>query len=164
MSMVKIMTCAQVQDQIEPVASGEQLASGAFRQHVEGCLHCSSALASARRIEAMLAARPAPSAPPRFTTAVASRIRTERWRTEQQVDRVFNALLVFGLLIVVAGIGALFNVTAVASAASQAAEFLARAGARPGAPPVPSLLTYLVGTAFFGTALTAWWWAERRLS
>jgi hypothetical protein len=158
------MTCAQVQDQIEPVASGEQLASDAFRQHVEGCLRCSAALASARHIEAMLVARPAPSAPPRFTTAVASRIRTERWKAEQQVDRVFNAILVFGLLIVVAGIAALLNVTAVSSAASHVAEFLARAGERPGVPPVPSLLTYVVGTAFFGTALAAWWWAERRFS
>ncbi len=157
------MTCAQVDDQIEAVAAGEP-ASDAFRDHVERCVRCASALAGARRIETRLAARPAPPAPARFTAAVASRIRSERWKSEQQVDRVFNALLALGLLIVIGGVAALLNVASIASGASSALEFLARAGARTPAPPTPSLSTYLVGVAFFGTALAAWWWAERRLS
>ena len=159
------MTCAQVDDEIEAVVGGDLPASEAFRTHVEGCVRCAAALASARRVEAMLAERPAPPAPPRFTAAVASRIRSERWKAEQQVDRVFNAILVLALLIVVGGIAAVLNVTAVTTAAANAAGFLARsAEPHSTAAAPPSLLTYVVGTAFFGTALAAWWWAERRFS
>ncbi len=157
------MTCAQVEDEIDAIAAGERPAADEFRRHVEGCVRCASALASARRLESMLASWQAPPAPPRFTAAVASRIRSERWKSEQQVDRVFNAFLVLGLVIIVAGIAALLNVSAVEAAASQAIEFLARGGEQ-AAPPAPSLVTYVVGTAFFGTALAAWWWAERRFS
>jgi hypothetical protein len=127
-------------------------------------VRCASALASARRIETFLLSRDAPPAPARFSAAVASRIRSERWKSEQQVDRVFNALLALGLLVVVGGIAALLNVGSVASAASSALEVVSRLGARPAAPPAPSLVTYLVGVGFFGTALAAWWWAEQRLS
>ncbi|HWK08645.1 MAG TPA: hypothetical protein VNR64_01245 [Vicinamibacterales bacterium] len=158
------MTCAQVEDEIDAVASGEQPAGEDFRRHVEGCVHCASGLAAARRVEALLATRPAPSAPARFTAAVASRIRSDRWRSEQQVDRVFNAILICGLLIVVVGIAALLNVSAGAAAAARAVEFLARSGQRPAETPAPSLVTYLAGLGFFGTALAMWWWAERRFS
>lgn len=158
------MTCPQVEDQIEAVAAGELPASEQFRRHVEGCVACASALASARRVEALLDAWEAPAPPARFTAAVASRIRNERWQSEQQVDRVFNALLVCGLLVVVAGLAALFNFSTVASTISRGLSFLASAGEHQSTPPVPSLFTYVVGTAFFGTALTAWWWAERRFS
>jgi len=158
------MTCAQVDDLIEAVAAGDEPASEQFRRHVEGCVTCASALASARRAAAMLDAWPAPPAPARFTATLAARIRTERWRSEQQVDRVFNALLVCGLLVVVGGLAALFNFSAVAAAISRGLAFLASAGEHQATPAVPSLFTYLVGTAFFGTALTAWWWAERRFS
>lgn len=158
------MTCAQVEEQIEAVAAGEEAASEEFRRHVEGCIGCASALASARRLDALLSSWEAPPAPPRFTAAVASRIRSERWKSEEQVDRVFNALLVCGLLVIVGGLAALFNFAAVATAMSRGVDFLARAGEHQTTPAVPSVVTYLVGTAFFGTALTAWWWAERRFS
>jgi hypothetical protein len=75
---------------------------------------------------------------------------------------VFNALLVCGLLVVVAGLAALFNFATVASAVSRGITFLASAGDHQSAPAVPSMFTYVAGTAFFGTALIAWWWAERR--
>ncbi|HTI39599.1 MAG TPA: hypothetical protein VL484_18705 [Vicinamibacterales bacterium] len=158
------MTCAQIQDQIEAVAADEQPVTEEFRRHVEGCVRCASALATARRVEAMLESWEAPPAPPRFTAAVSSRIRSERWRSEQQVDRVFNLLLVCGLLVVVGGIVALFNFSTVASAISRGVDFVARAGEHQPSPAVPSLVTYVVGSAFFGTALAAWWWAERRFS
>lgn len=158
------MTCAQIEDRIEAVAGGEQPVSDELRRHLEGCVACASALASARRLETMLDDWDAPPAPARFTAAVASRIRSERWRSEQRVDRVFNALLVCGLLVVVGGVAALFNFATVAAAISRGITFLASAGERQSAPAVPSLFTYAVGAAFFGTALTAWWWAERRFS
>jgi hypothetical protein len=155
------MTCSQIEDRIEAIAGGEEPASEEFRAHVEGCVACASALASARRVAAMLDAWEAPPAPPRFTAGVASRIRSERWKSEQQVDRVFNALLVCGLLVVVAGLAALFNFATVASAVSRGITFLASAGDHQSAP---SMFTYVAGTAFFGTALIAWWWAERRFT
>ena len=158
------MTCSQIEDRIEAVAAGEESAEGEFRRHVEGCVACAAALASARRLEGLLDAWPAPHAPARFTAGVAARLRSERWRSEQQVDRVFNALLVCGLLVVVGGFAALFNFAALASGVSRGIDFLARAAVRQPAPAAPSLLTYLAGTAFFATALMAWWWAERRFS
>src|SRR5687768_11748976 len=107
------MTCQDVEDRIEAVAAGDQPADGAFLAHVETCVRCAAALASARRIEAVLAARPLPEAPPRFAAGVASRIRRDYWRSEQQVDRMFNAAVAAGLIAIAGGTLALVNVSAV---------------------------------------------------
>ena len=85
-----VMTCREVQESIEAIAAGDEPATGAFRAHVETCARCAAALATARRIEESLAARPAPAAPARFAATVVARIRREHWRAEQQVDRMFN--------------------------------------------------------------------------
>ena len=63
------MTCRDVDDQIEAIVSGEE-ASEAVRAHVEGCVRCAAALATARRIDLAIAARPVSRAPAEFTTAV----------------------------------------------------------------------------------------------
>lgn len=156
------MTCGEVDDLIEAVVAGDEQPSAAFRAHVEGCVRCAAAVARARRIDALLRDRPAPSAPPRFQGAVAARIRGARWESEQQIDRAFNVAVVLGLVAVVVGVAALFNLSALSAAGATVMSFLARPA--PAAQVVPSASTYLLGSAFLGTALFVWWWAERRFS
>jgi anti-sigma factor RsiW len=158
------MTCRQVDEQIEMVASGEEAATDAFRSHVEGCIRCASALATARRVHEALEGRPAPVAPAKFTASVLARVRTERWRSEQQVDRLFNAALVVGVLAVVGGIVALFNLGGVISAVGGATDVLGRLIRESSRQAAPVFSTYLLAGGLLGVTLVAWWIAERRMS
>src|SRR5687768_592753 len=87
------MTCRAVTEQVEAIAAGDLDPSPDLVAHIETCPRCASALADARRIETLLATRPAPAAPPQFAVAVQQRIRRERWQTEEQVDRIFNVAI-----------------------------------------------------------------------
>lgn len=157
------MRCRDVQDLIESVAAGDEAADAAFRAHVETCVTCAAALASARAIEAALASRPAPAAPARFEAAVSARIRHERWRAEQQVDRAFNLAVAIGVVAIAGGALALFNLASVTAAIASAAASLAAAAAQPvaaTAEPGPPLWSYVLGCALLGTSLLVWRWAE----
>jgi anti-sigma factor RsiW len=158
------MTCRDVLDRIEAVAAGDEPATAEFRSHLEGCLACAAALAEARRIETMLAGRPAPPAPPRFSAAVNSYIRQERWRSEQHVDRMFNAALLLGVLAITAGVLALFNVNAMAAAFSGSVVLLNRLSGELVLHTASTFATYVGAAGLLATALFVWWWAERRLS
>ena len=157
------MTCREVEDLVEAVAAGDLSADAAFRAHVETCVTCAAALASAVAIEAALAARPAPAAPVRFDRAVAARIRHERWRAEQQVDRAFNAFVIVGVLAMAAGALALFNLASVAAAIATAAGTLSTALSQPvsrSAEQALPLWAYGLGCALLGTSVLVWRWAE----
>jgi anti-sigma factor RsiW len=157
------MTCRDVHDLIEPVAAGDMPAGDEFRAHVETCVACAAALASARAIEAALAARPAALAPARFEALVAARLRHDRWRAEQQVDRAFNVAVALGVLAILGGTLALFNIGSVTSAIASAAGTLAAAASQPvssAADQTPSLWSYMLGCALLGTSLLVWRWAE----
>jgi anti-sigma factor RsiW len=158
------MTCRDVLDRVEAVAAGDEPASAEFRAHLEGCIACAAALAEARRIEAMLAARPAPPAPARFTAAVTSHIRQVRWRSEQYVDRMFNIALLLGALTIAAGVLAFSNINAVAAAFTGGLAILNRMSGDVVVRAAPMLATYVGAAGLLATALFVWWWAERRLS
>jgi len=158
------MTCHEVDDRIEAIVAGEETATDAFRAHVESCLRCASALAVARRVEEALAARPAPAAPARFTAAVSARLRSERWRSEQQVDRMFNIAVTVGLVAIVGGLAALFNLGGVMAAAGAAGQGLVGLGERAATQAAPGLSTYALAGGLLATTLVAWWFAERRFS
>ena len=158
------MTCRDVLDRVEAVAAGDEAATPELRAHLEGCLMCAAALAEARRIEAALAARPAPVAPPRFAAAVASRIRQQRWQSEQHVDRMFNVALIAGVLAIAAGVVAFFNVNTLAGAFTASVGVLNRVAEEVFVQAAPAFSTYLAAGGFLATALFVWWWAERRLS
>jgi anti-sigma factor RsiW len=158
------MTCRDVLDRIEAIAAGEEPAPSEMRAHLEGCLRCAAALATARRIEEALATRPAPAAPPRFTASVAARIRDERWRSEQHVDRLFNIVLMMGVLAIAAGAFALLNLHAAAAAFTASVALLNQIVAGLLIRAVPSLSTYVIAAGFLATTLLVWWWAERKLS
>lgn len=158
------MTCRDVQDLVEAVAAGDIAADEAFRAHVETCVSCAAALASARAIEAALAGRPALAAPARFEASIAARIRREHWRAEEQVDRVFNFAIVVGVLAIVGGALALFNLAGATAAITSAAASIAAAASQPvaTADQPPPLWAYVLGCALLGTSLLVWRWAEGR--
>ena len=158
------MTCREVQESIEAIAAGDEPVTGAFRAHIEGCPSCAAALATARRIEESLAARPAPAAPARFAATVVARIRREHWRAEQQVDRMFNVAVAAGVVAIAAGALALFNLetltTAIATAGGVLTDAATRQGSGASAEGAPGLWTYLLAGGLVGTTLLVWRWAE----
>jgi anti-sigma factor RsiW len=157
------MTCREVLESIEAVAAGDEPVSAAFRSHIEGCPGCAAALATARRIEESLAARPVPAAPARFTAAVAARIRTEHWRAEQQVDRMFNVAVAVGVAAIAGGALALFNIESVMAALAVAAAVVTDAATQQGGVTMrgaPAMWTYLLAAGLLGTSLLVWRWAE----
>lgn len=158
------MTCRDVLELVEAIAAGEVEPDDALRAHIESCPPCASALASARRIEALLETRPAPAPPARFTATVLQRIRVEQWRAEQHVDRLFNVAMVVAVLLVAGGAAALFNVgglLALVGGAWQVASGIGTTAARGAAP---SVNTYIAAVALLASALGMWWWADRSLS
>jgi anti-sigma factor RsiW len=158
------MTCKDVIDLVEAIAAGDLEPTAELRGHVETCPGCASALASARRLEAALSARVAPPAPARFALLVLQRVRHERWRAEQQVDRLFNLAMVAALVIVVGGVFALMNVSGVVAAASETVAIIASVRGEVARQAAPSVNTYIAAGGLLASALGMWWWAERRLS
>ena len=154
------MNCAEVIDRIEAVASGDQRLEGELQVHIETCPSCAAALATARRIDAYLAARPAPVPPANFTASVRNRIRGERWRSEERVDRLFNVAIACAALLLVAGAGFLLNIGAVLEVAANASGLLSTAGEEALRRAAPAVGSYVAGTALLLTALGMWWWAD----
>src|SRR5688500_9363693 len=105
-----VMTCDDVLDRVDAIASGDEPETGELRVHLAGCGPCAAALTAARELESLLAARAVASPPESFTQAVLVRMRRERWRAEQRVDQLFNMVMIAAGLLVAAGIGVLFNV------------------------------------------------------
>lgn len=158
------MTCSETRHLVEAIAAEDLEVADAVREHFETCPSCAAALASARRLEAALRARPAPPAPPQFAAAVAARIRRERWQSEQHVDRIFNVAIAVAILLVVGGIAALTNVGAVLGLAGSIAGLIARTAGQTAQQAAPTLLTYVAAAGLLMSTLGMWWWAERRLS
>lgn len=155
------MTCEEFDAIVEPLAAGELEPSPAAAEHLAGCLRCAAAVALAHRIDSALAASAPRLPPPRFAAAVVSRLRRERWRDEQRVDRVFNLALAVAAVLVAVGIGMLFNLSGLAAVGRDTANLLA-AGLRVAGRQVGTQLpAYIAGTSLLFTAVGAWWWAER---
>jgi anti-sigma factor RsiW len=158
------VTCNQTRPLVEAIAAGDLEVEPAIRAHFESCPACASELASAMRLEAALRARPAPAPPPEFTAAVLSRVRDQRWRSEQHVDRIFNVAIAAAVLLVVAGIATLTNVGAVLELAGSVWTFAARTSSQAAQQALPTILTYVAAAGLLMSTLVMWWWAERRLS
>jgi hypothetical protein len=155
------MTCSEARELIDPIASGD-LESDPFRIHVAGCPACAGALAQAERIERALAALPAFPPPPRFSQAVRARVRRERWRYEERVDRAFNLTIAVGLVAVAAAVLGLLNITSLARMLFVAVETVTEATRQP-APQAGSLVTVGLPALLIAVAVAVWWWAERRV-
>ncbi len=158
------MTCKDVADFIEPIAAGEIQPTSDVRAHLETCPSCAAALASARRLEAILASTAPPPVPDRFVASVLQRVRRERWRMEQNVDRLFNAAMIAALVIVAVGVFGLMNLSGVVAASDGAWATLQTLSSQLGQRMLPVVDTYIAAAGLLLTALGMWWWAERRVS
>jgi anti-sigma factor RsiW len=158
------MTCRDVQHLVEAIAAGDLEVDEAVRSHFETCPRCAAALASARRIELTLQGWPAPDAPARFSAAVLSRIRNDRWRIEQRVDRIFNVTIAASLVLIVVGVGALANVGVVLGAAAWIWGAFAMMSGDLAQQTAPRMASYIGACGLLMSALIMWWWADRRLS
>jgi anti-sigma factor RsiW len=157
------MTCIQTLELVEQIAAADIEVVPDVRAHFESCPTCASALATARRIEAALAARPAFEAPDGFTSSVLQRIRRERWAAEQHVDRLFNLAMAVAIILVVGGGLALMNVGGVLAATAGLWEFLSTTGTEAARDAAPAFHTYVAAAGLLLSALVMWWWAERTL-
>jgi anti-sigma factor RsiW len=158
------MTCKDAVQFIEAIAAEEIQPTPELRAHFESCPACASALAAARRLEALLAANSPPLAPDRFVAVVLQRVRRERWRMEQNVDRLFNVAMIAALLIVALGVFALMNLSGVIAASDGAWSALTTLGGQMAEKMVPAVNTYIAAAGLLLTALAMWWWAERKVS
>ena len=158
------MTCTDALNLVEAIAAGDLEVDARLRSHFETCPRCAAALASARRVEASLRTRPVLQPPARFTETVLSRIRSERWQTEERVDRIFNVAIVVAVLLVVGSIFAMTNVGGVLSAAGSVWGLLASASGHAVDAAAPTFLTYVAAAGLLMSALGMWWWADRRVS
>jgi hypothetical protein len=158
------MTCKEALELVEPIAASDIVVDAIARAHFESCLGCAAVLASARRVEMMLAGREVPVAPARFTAVVMQRLRRERWRSEQHVDLFFNAAIAVALLLIVGGVFALMNLSGVMALATGTWTALASLGQQFARSAAPTLNTYVAAVLLLLSALGMWWWAERNLS
>jgi hypothetical protein len=157
------VTCESLKGSIEALASGELEATREARAHLESCVDCAAALSLARRIERLLAAQDVSAAPARFTESVITGLRRERWRSEQHLDRWFNALIAVSAALILAGVWLFMNVSGMAAVNGQSARLLARGVELAIVEIAPALPTYAGGTALLMIALGVWLWAERRM-
>jgi anti-sigma factor RsiW len=158
------VTCSDAINLVEAIAADDLEVDVSLRSHFETCPRCAAALASARRVEAGLRARPIVEPPAQFTDKVLARIRTDRWQTEERVDRIFNVAIAAAVLLVVGSILAMANVGAVLGAAGSLVGLLASTSGRAVDATAPTFLTYVAAAGLLMSALGMWWWADRRVS
>jgi hypothetical protein len=157
------MLCREALDLVEPLASGNEPISDGARGHFETCPRCASALASARRLEAMLRSVQVARAPETFTASVLQRVRRERWQSEQNVDRLFNVAIVVTVIVIVGAVAAMLNLGTL-FAVTESAWALMKDGTRTAMRnAAPTLTTYVAAVGLLASALGMWWWAERKL-
>jgi hypothetical protein len=156
------MTCGEVQDLVEAVASGDVTPGPEFAAHLAGCRSCQAALAAAVRIEGALAGLPAPAAPAGFIRAVAAATRRQRWQQEEHVDRAFNVSLAIGVVIMTVAVVSLFNVASVAQMLMVAIDTVSAIPQESPWAAAPSIPAAGLTAAVVATTIALWWWAERR--
>jgi hypothetical protein len=116
------MSCAELDDRIEPWAAGEGTPSPEEAAHLQSCPRCTHALTLARRLERSLAGHAWVQVPPRFTPEVMRRISADHWQREQRVDRAFNAVLAAGGSVVIAAIAYAFQISGATAVLGRAAD------------------------------------------
>jgi anti-sigma factor RsiW len=155
------MFCDEALDAVEAIAAGELRPEGRIAAHLATCPDCAATLASARRLEQMLQARPVQQAPPQFTARTMATLRRRRWRSEQFLDVGFNVALGIVALVVGAGIWMFVNRSGLGSVSNDAANVISASAVSLAHRIAPSVPLYAGATALVVSALGVWWWAER---
>jgi len=155
------MFCDEALNSLEAIAAGDMPPEGRIAEHLATCADCAAALESARRVERLLRARPAPVPPPQFTARTIGRVRRARWRSEQIVDAGFNAAIALVVAGVLVGLWMLAHRPGMSAVGNDAVELLGSGVSAFARRLGPSLPLYAGATALVVTALAIWWWAER---
>ncbi len=114
------MTCRELDDRIEALASGEQFEDADFSAHLSNCPRCQAQLALARRIEGTLERPALGEVPPGFAARVERRLRRDWWKAEQVIDVTFNLAIAGGLGAVAIGVWVLLSVSGLTVVTSDA--------------------------------------------
>ena len=157
------MECADVLDLVEPIAAGDLPPDERVREHLHSCPACAGALASAQRLETLLKGMEIPAAPAAFASQVLQRIRRDRWRSEQNVDRLFNVAIVAAVILIAGGLLALLNVGTVMSLIGSVWTLVKEGSRETVRTAVPTVVTYVAAAGLLASALGMWAWAERRM-
>src|SRR5262249_22020948 len=155
------MFCDEALDAVEPIAAGDLTPDGRIAEHLASCPNCAAALASARKLESLLQARPVPRPGAQFTSRTLARVRRDRWRSEQYVDVGFNVAIVAVVAAVLAGIWTVLQRSGLSAVSSDAVNLFGSGIVALAHRIAPSLPLYAAATAVLATALVLWWWAER---
>jgi anti-sigma factor RsiW len=155
------MFCDEALDAIEPIAAGELKPEGRVAEHLETCPNCAAALADARALERLLAARPQPKAPAQFTSRTLARVRRARWRSDQFLDVGFNIALGVAAIAVLGALLMLMEWTGFAAIGTDAVGLFSSGFTALAQRVSPSLPLYAGATVLLASALAIWWWAER---
>ena len=155
------MFCDEALDAVEAIAAGEVMPDGRVASHLATCPNCASALVGARRLEASLRQRAAPSAPAQFTARTLARVRRARWRSDQYLDVGFNLAIGTVGLAMIAGLWLLLHRTGVGAVTGDAVALFANGVVGLARRVAPSLPLYLGAAVLLASALGIWWWAER---
>ena len=154
------MTCTDFDELIEPIAAGEMEPDAGTLAHVQSCEACARALALARQIDLVLAAQPAPEPPPAFTAALMTRLRRERWRSEQSLDVAFNVAVGLAVAVGVGGVVMVATASGLAGVSADLVRVFLSATASAFATMAPALPVYALASAVVVSWLLLWWWAE----
>jgi anti-sigma factor RsiW len=154
------MTCDELVDLVDPIATGDLQADAAVEAHLSTCPSCARALDAARRIEGLLRARPAPAAPAQFTSRLMGHIRRARWRREQIVDGIFNSAMIAAALLLVTGLWIALRHTGLSAVSREAIDMLGPGMIAAAQKVAPSLPLYAGATGLLVVALGVWWWAS----
>jgi predicted anti-sigma-YlaC factor YlaD len=157
------MTCIELDDLIEPLAAGDVEPSAEVRAHLAECPSCAASLALATRINRVLIAQVAPVPRPDFTAALVTRMRRERWRSEQMLDLTFNFAVGLVAVIAIVGLWVAFSSTGLGAVGLAALNTLGRAVSESALQAAPQARIYALTTIGLVTGLGVWWWAERGL-
>jgi anti-sigma factor RsiW len=158
------MSCSDVLDLVEPIAAGDLRPDDAVRAHLQSCVTCAAALASAGRLETALKGMEIPPAPTAFTGMVLQRIRRARWQSEQNVDRLFNLAIAAAVLLMAGGVAALLNVDGLMAMTASVLSLVKEGTRTTLQQAAPAMATYVAAAGLLASALGMWWWAERRLT
>jgi anti-sigma factor RsiW len=154
------MRCTDIDELIEPIAAGEIEPDAVMSAHLQSCEVCGRALAMARQIDLVFAAQPAPEPPPGFTAALMTRLRRERWRSEQFLDVAFNVAVGLAVAVGVGGVVMVATASGLAAVSADLVRVFLSATTSALATIAPALPVYALASAVVVSWLLVWWWAE----
>jgi predicted anti-sigma-YlaC factor YlaD len=155
------MFCDEALDAVEAIAAGDLTPDGRIAEHLSSCPNCAAALVDAQRLERSLRARPAPAAPPQFTSRTLARVRRARWRSDQFLDLGFNVAIVALVVALFGGVWMLVHRSGLDNVSSDAVNLMGTGLVAFIRRVAPSLPLYAGAAALLVSALGLWWWAER---